>query len=839
MRPKNSPVISSRTPHSFESYLAKTRETATSVLPGRTVVEHCLIAWSVAEKLISYLNSFCPDILPLSAALPAKIHDVGKICPTFSGKLAKAMHQVCDVDFSLENNWGGHGAVSYSACKAFGLPEEISRICGGHHARRILKQSAYRPEYGGEAWQKTREDFLRHMLGENSVWPDFSANPHLERIIAGLTIASDWIASGSIFSNPAQAWQPLLAEAVNSAGYIRPEVRHGLSFSDIFGFDPRPAQKAFYETVQGPGVYVLEAPMGLGKTEAALYAAYRMLEASKSTGIYFALPTCLTSNRIHHRVSAFLSRIFDAPPKVRLLHGKAWLERFLMHSAGGEAAPEKSWFDQGKRGILAPFGVGTIDQALLSVMNVKHGSLRTFGLTGKTVILDEVHSYDTYTGTLLDALTEQLQAIGCTVLILSATLTGERRNALVGRHDLPESESYPSILACTNNSVSLQPCPAPASASVTISHVLEDQNAIEEALLRSENAQRVLWIENTVSDAQAIYRILSARAAEINVPVTLVHSRFTPSDRTLAENKAAAQLSHDAPDRGRSGCIVVGTQVLEQSLDLDCDFLITRFCPSDMLLQRLGRLWRHKETRRPFGTRHEALLLRPDLARVLKDPGHKSFGDTAYVYSPYILYRSLKVWEKLNTVVLPDDIRHILNITYQSETETLPACQKALQSLEREKRSLRGLALQSESVDSTLLDDDQPMTRLNCRPEINVLLLRSFDRQMKRVTTLDGHDLLLPEKSASWEKKAQVAAMLSKNTVRVAVPHAFSEHIEAAPDWISRAVYCGSKQDSSDIPYMTVATVGRDESLNTLSYNQLFGDTCYSKIKGFYRRISL
>jgi CRISPR-associated endonuclease/helicase Cas3 len=139
--------------------------------------------------------------------------------------------------------------------------------------------------------------------------------------------------------------------------------------------------------------------MGLGKTEAALYAAYQLLAKQKATGIYFALPTQLTSNKIHERVNAFLAKILhttNSNQNALLLHSNAWLKREL----AVEGNPNGSWFEESKRGILAPFAVGTIDQALMAVMNIKHGFVRAFGLAGKVVILDEVHSYDTYTGTL-------------------------------------------------------------------------------------------------------------------------------------------------------------------------------------------------------------------------------------------------------------------------------------------------------------------------------------------------------------------------------------------------------------------------------------------------------
>ncbi|MEN3752597.1 DEAD/DEAH box helicase [Mangrovibacter sp. SLW1] len=200
----------------------------------------------------------------------------------------------------------------------------------------------------------------------------------------------------------------------------------------------------FIEQVVGPGVYILEAQMGMGKTEAALYAAYQLLSKGKATGIYFALPTQLTSNKIYDRFNTFLEQIVSAetPKRSLLLHSNAWLQN---SEAGEEGSPGGSWFNQSKRGLLAPFAVGTIDQALMAVMNVKHGFVRAFGLAGKVVILDEVHSYDLYTGTILNELVAFLRQIDCTVIILSATLSQDRREALL--QQTTTSTAYPLITA--------------------------------------------------------------------------------------------------------------------------------------------------------------------------------------------------------------------------------------------------------------------------------------------------------------------------------------------------------------------------------------------------------
>lgn len=767
----------------LERCLAKTWKRSAACAPGRSVEEHCRIAGAVAAELASRLEDILPGLLPEGADVPALLHDIGKVTPPFQARIYEAafsretaahMQELHGADFELEQNAGGHAAVGRATLSGMGAPLSLARIVGAHHGRPVREIADDAVFAGGKSWRQLRQELCLRLLGERPQWPDF--DNIAERIACGLTVTADWIASGPLFDNPAEDWRPLIGQALDEAGFLWPGIRPGLSFEDIFSFAPRPAQKAFYEAANGPGVFVLEAPMGLGKTEAALYAAYRMLEQKKSSGIYFALPTQLTSNRIHGRVNAFLDRILEAGGSALLLHGMAWLERFRQQRMGGEAEPNQAWFSAGRRGILAPFGVGTVDQALLSVLRVRHSSLRSFGLAGKTVILDEVHSYDMYTGSLLDALVRQLRDMGCTVIILSATLTTSRRIALLDDAGADSSE-YPLIYAAPAGAepVSLS-CPGGTHVEIGLLHSPEEE-AVEEALRRAENGERILWIENTVAGAQDSFRLLSARAAAIpGLSAGLLHSRFTAADRERNEERWTAFLHPEAPGRGRKGGIVVGTQVVEQSLDLDADFLVSRFCPADMLLQRLGRLWRHGErTPRPAGCERLACLLHPSLEEAAASP-KKAFGPSAFVYAPYVLFRSLELWHARTSIRLPEDIRPMLEACYAERQESIPALAAALKELQKTREQLRRQALLNQSETSGEGDDDNPPTRWQEREDVSLLLFRTWDSSGKLLTLADGTkaELNLPEQAetrqerlARWQKRQEVAALLARNTVRV------------------------------------------------------------------------
>ena len=504
----------------LECCLAKTRRLPDGsaeghTVEGRTVMDHSRIAGAVADVLLARLPDTVRALFPANAAVAPLLHDVGKVCPTFQEKLYRAVGkpshrpELLGIDPELEKGWGGHAAVSYAVLQALCADQYLAKVVGLHHGRAINHYSACCGLFGGRRWETAREDLVTRLM-EGRAWPVINGAEQA-LVLTGLTVTADWIASGDMFDDPEADWRPLVEQAVDAAGFRPPRVRKRLGFGDIFPFAPNPVQQAFLEQVTGPGEYILEAPMGLGKTEAALYAAYRLLEKGQAGGVYFALPTQLTSNKIHDRVNAFLERILEngaEAGRAVLTHGNAWLKRFLEQDMGEDASPGGAWFESGRRGILAPFAVGTIDQALMAVMRVRHAAVRAFGLAGKVVILDEVHSYDAYTGVFLRELVRLLHALKCTTIILSATLTGERRVELAdvgGAHGLSCKE-YPLVTAIPAYRKAIEiPCLLPVRHEVTIQMCRNDEDALEEALLRAEQGQQILWIENTVAEAQEVF----------------------------------------------------------------------------------------------------------------------------------------------------------------------------------------------------------------------------------------------------------------------------------------------------------------------------------------------
>jgi len=734
-------------------------------LPGRDVFTHCRIVGEVARELLQRKPLCFRELFPTGAELVAACHDIGKVSPTFYEKIRKhcaagSLPALEDDEYQYldESLWGGHAGVSQLAARAMGVNSAIADVLGQHHGFRpdTGGRSAEGEVFGGPAWQAQRVALVAALKATlKQDWPSV-VTPAQTRMLAGLTSVADWIGSGPHFENPVEDWQPGISRALDEAGFLSPRLVSALSFEDLFGFAPRGIQQSLAAQITGPGVYILEAPMGLGKTEAALYAAYRLLDTGKACGIYFALPTQLTSNKLYDRFIPFLHTILQADCRHRqglLLHGLAWLRQTQM---GEDAQPGGAWFQQAKRGLLAPFAVGTVDQVLMSVMNVKHSFVRAFGLAGNVVILDEVHSYDLYTGTILQQLVNQLRDWGCTVIILSATLTQARREQLlqakVTRQDYPLISAMPQDTP-TVSEVSVSPPPARQYAI----HLQHDMPAVlAEALRRAEAGQQVLWVENTVAEAQDIYQTLAARADSLGVACGLLHSRFTHRQRQSNENDWVDLFGKDGWEkRQQQGRILVGTQVLEQSLDIDADFLVSRFAPTDMLLQRLGRLWRHAHTPRTANARADAWLLVPELANAITDP-YAAFGSSAAVYSPYVLCRSLQSWQNITTLCLPGDIRLVLEHSYADRAEEGEMARWQYELANGETRQpyrrkgtqvLQRLALATLASAGPTEADTNPSTRYSEQDTQDVLLLRAIrrlDDGCSMLTLLDGSHCRLP-----------------------------------------------------------------------------------------------
>jgi CRISPR-associated helicase Cas3/CRISPR-associated endonuclease Cas3-HD len=671
---------------SYTLCIAKLCENSTLI--GMSVEEHCKTVAYVCEQFLKMIPKSVACHIPKGIIALAALHDIGKVSPGFLRKLLLKLKTGLIADYlKLKNDTSEyceyHQTVSEASFRALFPGKDIeAKIIGSHHGFRDedpLMSSSGKDTYiayGGVSWSKERaalakaliKIFGSPLINVSGVWAD---------VCAGLLSLCDWIASNEkYFSQKGGLTDTEIKSRartiIKNLGWIDSKIIPGQAFSDLFNegstpFKPNNLQKLISKVYSGPGVYLIEDATGNGKTEAGLDLCYKLLIDNYHNGMYFALPTRITSNKIHERVLKWMENAYTKGMAPRLIHGHS----FLMNLDSGSFATGDGWFNSNRRGLILPFGVGTIDQLLMSILTTRYNFIRTFGLVNKVVILDEVHCYDVYTGKLLDLLIKRLRELDCTVIMLSATLTHKRKEELFG-HSLRKISTYPLIsVQDAKGKMKYKSAKKSSTKIVRVRKMHQISTAMQEAIKRANAGQQVLWVCNLVDKAVAIYNQLKDLVPESAV----LHSRFIPSLRGPLEEKWLTRLGKKG-DRSK-GCILVTTQVCEQSVDIDADFLITDIAPSDMLLQRIGRLFRFFFLNRKFEP--EVWIMTPDLQNITSAKDlRKAFGNTALLYSPFVLYRTYRQWLRRGTIVVPDDIRDILESTYRDSISQDPAWIKDL-----------------------------------------------------------------------------------------------------------------------------------------------------------------
>jgi CRISPR-associated endonuclease/helicase Cas3 len=464
-------------------------------------------------------------------------------------------------------------------------------------------------------------------------------------LLSGLVIYADWLGSNTEwFKYEHQSdlsltdyWRQIAlprakqAVAVSRSAPVAIAAMCPRTAAGLDQFPLRPAQQLALDLPLpvGPQCFVIEDATGSGKTEGALILALRLMQNGAANGLYFALPTMATANGLLPRLKSIAGKFFDHPEAaaMALAHGGAqWVEGFGKQS---KFAPQEqddgaltaslrasSWInDHSKRALIAQIGVGTIDQALLAVLKAKHNAVRLFGLFGKVLIIDEVHAYDAYQFKLIKALLTAHRAQGGSAILLSATLPQRQRAELLAVYS---SESQDQVDADPAHAAAPYPLLSHASTAAIHPHALAHipgllkhyrvrylshrDDIVQFIVSSARRGQCVAWIRNTVADAMAAFKLVQAAIAahandaipdKLDIQVRLFHARFTFFDRLRIENDVLACFGKAANASKRRGQIVIATQVIEQSLDLDFDELVTDLAPIDLMIQRAGRLQRH------------------------------------------------------------------------------------------------------------------------------------------------------------------------------------------------------------------------------------------------------
>jgi CRISPR-associated endonuclease/helicase Cas3 len=476
--------------------------------------------------------------------------------------------------------------------------------------------------------------------------PKLRFTSQAQHLFAGILMASDWMASGFAFDpgEPDQRAANVLRRTGWSAWHSGAP-----ALALLEGRVPRSAQIGTLELPIDERFAVIEAPTGTGKTEAALIWASRLVEAGQVDGLYFAVPTRSAATELHARIGRLMSTHHPAL-KDKIVRAVPGL--LDTYNSVPDYPPETWAVAAPKRTFAAPIAVGTIDQALLSIIRSRHAWMRAAFLSRHLLVVDEVHASDPYMASLTRGLIERHLSVGGRALAMSATLGETALAILMDRERRPFDEAvaspYPAIRRTTEDQA------LPQASSRCIDVIVEP---LEQAASRARNAaadkQSVLWIRSTVSDAIADFQSFNASG----VKSLLHHSRYAVEDRTWLDEQL---LSIFGLGGNRGGVIAVTTQTAEQSLDIDADLLITDACPADVLLQRLGRLHRHRVASRPT-----AVVIDPGgLDRYLqprgKVVGHRGQG-WAWVYNNLLSVRATLDWlNKGRSISIPEDCRSLV-----------------------------------------------------------------------------------------------------------------------------------------------------------------------------------
>lgn len=516
--------------------------------------------------------------------------------------------------------------------------------------------------------------------------------PACSPLLAGFCSVADWLGSDQrVFQFDASEHElsryfseELLSKAREQVircgliSHIRPY--EGVTALLAAGDSPRQLQCLVEQLPLASGLTVIEAPTGSGKTETALAYAWRLLDQGIADSIVFALPTQATANAMLDRLDKLIDKLF-ADGNLILAHGNSRFNRryeAIRHKGKDYQGDEEAWAQccdwlaqSRKRIFLGQIGVCTIDQVLISVLPVKHRFVRGFGVGRSVLIVDEVHAYDAYMYGLLEAVLKAQHAAGGSALLLSATLPSQLQQALLATYQekLPSLTAYPLIAWAPAHSgvvkhFELTEAQYPASFPVFIDtravpDLLPDSLLLDEMVAAARNGAQVALVCNLVDVAQRIYGQLKERNLA-DIDLQLFHARFTHLDRRDKEQAVQNCFGREG-DRSR-GRILVATQVIEQSLDVDFDWLITQLCPVDLLFQRLGRLHRHKREFRPLGfSQPRATVLLPD------GDGYGSHGS---IYgNTLVMWRTEQLLISLGEQPLqfPDAYRSCIESVYQPE----------------------------------------------------------------------------------------------------------------------------------------------------------------------------
>lgn len=670
--------------------------------PKKSLINHMLETGIVAGCLtdtngiyhpvlnrLSEITGYDSDTLLAKIVFICAIHDIGKIHPTFQGRDEETLEilkqeGLNQVSFDTRFKHEQYGANIFDRLSVEDVDiknsDIISQIIRMHHQKEQKKNSdidiiKIDDKEKAKKWRHIQNeiyDYIKNVFrfdNLNLINKNISKSELfvVQNAILGIMITADWIASNSyVFDNQQyenvdeflESRKTQALKFLNNEGMIRQQIPVMQNFRSTFGFNGRPVQNDVEKIVHKNDIkcMLIESDCGSGKTEAALYAAAVLGNRSGLSGIYMGLPTGVSAEAIQDRVDKFLTS--RGMRNTKLYTSKSMLLR--------EPDKRPIWTDMSRQRLLAASAVGTVDQVMTAARLVRFESVRMDGLASKVLIIDEIHAYDAYMLAVIKDLLKICEELGVPVIMLSATLPISTKKDLLGvlgDGDIELHNGYPVISYVTKDGmvhehVSHQYMPD-KKISCELLPILNDNDKIARyAVDAVKDGGCECVIMNTVADAICVYDKIK-KSKKNDCKIVLYHSRMTINARDETSREILAMCGKDRTKR-HERVIIVGTQVLEQSLDIDVDYMITAICPIDLLFQRIGRYHRHGDA----GTIREHVVV-ANTVQVLIPATLSSYGGTEYVYEKCYLDATIDAIREHNGhLLIPSGMPDMINYVY-------------------------------------------------------------------------------------------------------------------------------------------------------------------------------
>ena len=768
------------------------------------------------EKALAYIQFFIA------------LHDLGKLDMRFQNKVPEiAPYDNLEINSSnYDHGMGGYKwfvqekddifPQDYHEPQREYFEEWLAHTAGHHGKIPSDSQPCPLPSYiekgDREQDRLARKMFIHDMakLFFNSTYPKEIPPEKPPILLAGFCTICDWLGSDRKyfkyadmldreFRNSSESWLDKRKEAARCVlqgyGLISRVVTQGGMRKVFPSLKPRNVQGLIEKLKISPSLVIIESSTGSGKTEAAISLASSLLSKGFADGITFALPTQATANAILPRLKCIAEKIFSAGSNVILAHGKSPYNREFQklidagregHKAEGNDSRVQcnEWLSVSKkRAFLGQIAVTTIDQVLLSAIpSVKHWFVRSFGIGKNILIIDEIHAYDAYMYELLKSVIRQQKQASGSVLLLSATLPWYQKKQLLREwggeveNSKHKEDSYPLILQTedknginTTHSFALEKEDKEANKRVFFdiwasNEMSFDEDRLKKVVSAVEQGAKVCIICNLVDDAQSI-----AKRLEMNeFPVVIFHSRYRYKDRMKKEESVIQKYGKNSPSEG---LILVGTQVLEQSLDIDCDWLITFLCPIDLLFQRMGRLHRHTKPR-------PQKFERPLCSLIMPQAKERDYKLHEYIYkNKRVLWRTQQLLYKnmsLGHIDFPIAYRNWIERAYmEDEWEDEP--REIVEAFEEYNNDILGSQYAAKIItqaNAFLEDREGNASALTREGEMNLTVIPILEKNGKYYF-LDEEREEIQKNKPQWEK-------INQNSI--GVPQSWKREMEELDD---------------------------------------------------------